>query len=89
MKKALKSTIDYLMKQANHEDYGMTEPQHPRTGKCTPCIEQLSYVKSQSSLYSDYGFSSSEFSKRFEEREFKGNGNDVARVEKQSKMKFR
>jgi len=73
VKKALKSTIDYLIMQNNHEDYGLMEPQYPKTGKCTPSYEQVSYLKSQSSLYSDYGFNSSEFSKRFEEKQSKSN----------------
>jgi hypothetical protein len=89
VKKALKSTIDYLMKQNNHEDYGMAEPHYPKTGKCTPCIEQLSYVKSQSSLYSDYGFNTSEFSKRFEEKELKGSESESVRLDKLSKIRFR
>lgn len=38
VKKALKSTIDYIIKQNNHEDYGLTEPKRAKTGKCTPCV---------------------------------------------------
>lgn len=38
VKKALKSTIDYIIKQNNHEDYGLMEPKRPKTGKSTPCV---------------------------------------------------
>ena len=73
IKKALKTTIDFLMKQQSKaksiEDYGFERATYAKTGKCTPSLEQTSGVKNHSSLFSEYGFDHHEFMRKYEDRE--------------------
>lgn len=66
IKKTLKNTIHYLIKQQsllnNFEQYGMDQaPSKAKTGKCTPATEQLSCLKNYSTLFSQYGLNLTQF----------------------------
>ena len=69
VKKALKSTIDYLIKQEKKikrgSDYNVDDLCYAKSAKLSPVANFISANSSKSALFTDYGFSTNEFNDKF------------------------
>ena len=73
VKKALKNTIDYLLKQEKkvkqYEDYKFDELCYAKSAKLSPNAAFVTTNKNESALFSEYGFTSTEFNEKFLNKE--------------------